>query len=199
LGRKWCMKFCHTLCIICRGSTFWNFKSFIIICCLWFNNAYNSAPNDACLFLCSLEFLKWSFHLVSTDIILGHSGIWCLPWDLILKNLLQDFCKFFPSRYLVIISVLLWTGHESFFVVFMVRCCTRWLGMVSHTMMQGFTIFHTSRVFHCRDPCTSTVSCLLCNLLLKYATALHFEPTAVSCWWTCWQSCLVLRNDGWGA
>jgi len=70
-----------------------------------------------------------------------------MPLDLIYEEFIAGFCKLFPSQYLVIISLILWKGHESFFFVLVARCRTRCLGMVSHIMIQGFTIFCTSRVF----------------------------------------------------
>jgi len=70
-----------------------------------------------------------------------------MPLDLIYEEFIAGFCKLFLSQYLVIISLLLWKGHGSFFFVLVVRCCSGWLGMMSHIMVQGFTVFHTSRMF----------------------------------------------------
>jgi hypothetical protein len=71
------------------------------------------------------SLLSGAFIWCATDIILGHTGIQCMHLDLIYEEFIAGFCKLFPSQYLMIISLLLWKGHESFFFVLVVGCCTR--------------------------------------------------------------------------
>ena len=78
------------------------------------------------------NLLSGAFIWCVTDIILGHTGIQCMLLDLIYEEFIAGFCKLFPSQYVVIISLLFWKGHESSFFVLVVRCSTRWSGMVSH-------------------------------------------------------------------
>jgi hypothetical protein len=63
------------------------------------------------------------------------------------------------------------------------------LGTVNRCMCALIYGAHWGR--HHSDPCTSTVSDLLCNPLLQNSVAPHFEQSAVPCWQRCWQSCLV--------
>ena len=52
---------------------------------------------------------------------------------------------------------------------------------------------------HCSDPCTLTVSDLLCNPLVKHSAATHSQRNPVPCWWRCRQSHMASKNGGPGA
>jgi len=50
------------------------------------------------LILVLIEILSGALIRCATDIILEHTGIWCMPLDLIYVEFIAGFCKLFPSR-----------------------------------------------------------------------------------------------------
>jgi len=54
--------------------------------------------------------------------------------------------------------------------------------LVFHRYHHYCRIEHSTVGWHCSDSCTSTISNLFCNLLLKHLTAPHFEQSVAPCW-----------------